>query len=328
MPKILVTGGAGYIGSVTAHLLARRGYDVVIVDDLSRGHQHAVGSLPFHRLNLAETPALADLLAREKVDAVVHFAGYIAVGESTQKPELYFSNNVGGTISLFNAMSLARVKRLVFSSTAAVYGIPDKVPIQEDAPLIPVNPYGETKLMIERTLGWLDRHSGLHSIALRYFNACGSDPESGLGEEHHPETHLIPLLLEAVVTGNPVTLFGDDYDTPDGTCIRDYIHVVDLAEAHVLALDHLLAGHASNAFNVGTGNGQSVLEVLRAVEEVTGRAVPYQMGPRRAGDPPELVANSDKLQHTLAWKPKYTEITAIVETAWQFEKNRMRSSVD
>ncbi|HTR37447.1 MAG TPA: UDP-glucose 4-epimerase GalE [Bryobacteraceae bacterium] len=326
MPKILVTGGAGYIGSITAHLLARRGYDVVIVDDLSRGHQHTVGSLPFFRLDLAETPALADVLAREHIDAVIHFAGYIAVGESTRDPELYFANNVGASLSLLQAMALARVKRMVFSSTAAVYGIPETVPIREDAPLIPVNPYGETKLMIERTFGWLDRHSGLHSIALRYFNACGSDPESGLGEEHHPETHLLPLLLEAVVTGNPVTLFGDDYDTPDGTCIRDYIHVVDLAEAHVLALDRLLAGHGSNAFNVGTGAGHSVLEMLRAVEEVTGRTVPYHIGPRRAGDPPELVANSDKLQHALGWKPKFTELTEIVETAWQFEKNRKRSS--
>ena len=322
MPRILVTGGAGYIGSITAHLLSRRGYEVVVVDDLSRGHEHNLGRHAFHRLNLLETPALADVLARERIDAVVHFAAFIAVGESTQNPELYFSNNVGGSLSLLNAMSLARVKRLVFSSTAAVYGIPETEPIPEDAAIVPVNPYGESKVLVERTLAWLDRYSGLRSIALRYFNACGSDPESGLGEEHHPETHLIPLLLQAAVTGNPVTIFGEDYDTPDGTCIRDYVHVTDLAEAHLLALDRLLAGQASDVFNVGTGAGHSVMEVLRAVEEVTGRTVPYHIGPRRAGDPPALVADSSKLRRALGWKPKYPEVADIVATAWEFEKNR------
>jgi UDP-glucose-4-epimerase GalE len=325
MPKILVTGGAGYIGSTTAHLLARRGYSVVIVDDLSRGHQHNVRDLPFHKLNISDTTALADLLAREAVDAVVHFAAYIAVGESTQKPELYFSNNVGGTLSLLTAMTQTNVKRLVFSSTAAVYGTPQAVPIPEDAPFAPVNPYGESKVMVEKILGWLDQYRGLRSIKLRYFNACGSDPESGLGEEHDPETHLIPLLLRAVVTGNPINIYGDDYETPDGTCVRDYIHVTDLAEAHVLALEKLLTGGASDAFNVGTGAGQSVMEVLRAVEEVTGRTVPFEIGPRRAGDPPVLVANSDKLKRGFGWTPRFPELTDIVTTAWQFEKNRRAS---
>jgi len=322
MPKILVTGGAGYIGSNTAHLLARRGFDVLVVDDLSRGHAHNVSSIPFRQLNLSGTPALTDLLAQEKADAVIHFAAYIAVGESTQNPELYFSNNVGGTISLLAAMAQAKVKRLVFSSTAAVYGMPEIVPIPEESPFAPVNPYGETKVMIETILRWLDQYSGLRSIALRYFNACGSDPESDLGEEHDPETHLIPLLLKAVSTGNPVTLFGDDYDTPDGTCIRDYIHVMDLAAAHVLAVENLLAGGGSNAFNVGTGSGHSVLEVVRAVEEVTGRKVPYTMGPRRAGDPPTLIANSEKLKSALGWQPKFPELKDIVATAWQFEQKR------
>lgn len=322
MPKILITGGAGYIGSNTAHLLARRGYGVVVVDDLSRGHQHNVGGLPFHKLNLSDTSELADVLVRERIDAVVHFAGYIAVGESTAKPELYFSNNVGSTLSLLNAMKLAGVTRLVFSSTAAVYGTPKVAQIAEDAPFAPVNPYGETKVMVETTLGWLNRYSGLRSIALRYFNACGSDPESGLGEEHDPETHLIPLLLKAVVTGNPMTIFGGDYDTADGTCIRDYIHVTDLAEAHLLALERLLNGGASDAFNVGTGVGHSVLEVMRAVEEVTGRTVPYEVGPRRSGDPAVLVANSEKLQRALGWKPKFADLADIVATAWQFEKKR------
>jgi len=322
MPKILVTGGAGYIGSITAHLLARRGYNVVAVDDLSRGHQHNMGRLPFHQMNLSNTSALADLLAREAVDAVIHFAAYIAVGESTQKPELYFSNNVGGTLSLLTAMAQSNVKRLVFSSTAAVYGTPQTVPIPEDSPFAPVSPYGESKVMVEKILGWLDPYRGLRSIALRYFNACGSDPESGLGEEHDPETHLIPLLLRAVVTETPITIYGDDYETPDGTCIRDYIHVTDLAEAHLLALEKLLAGGESNSFNVGTGTGHSVMEVLRAVEEVTGRAVPYEIGSRRAGDAPTLVANSDKLKRALGWKPRFPDLSDIVTTAWQFEKNR------
>jgi len=322
MPKILVTGGAGYIGSNTAHLLVRRGFDVSVVDDLSRGHAHNVSGIPFRQLSLSNTRALTDMLAEAKPDAVIHFAAYIAVGESTQNPELYFSNNVGGTISLLSAMAQAKVKRLVFSSTAAVYGMPQIVPIPEDSPFAPVNPYGETKVMIETILGWLDRYSGLRSIALRYFNACGSDPESNLGEEHDPETHLIPLLLKAVTTGNPITLFGDDYDTPDGTCIRDYIHVMDLAAAHVLALESLLAGGGSDAFNVGTGSGHSVLQVVRAVEEVTGRKVPYTMGPRRPGDPPRLVANSEKLKQSLGWEPKFPELKDIVATAWQFEQKR------
>jgi UDP-glucose-4-epimerase GalE len=328
MPKILVTGGAGYIGSNTAHLLVRRGFDVLVVDDLSRGHEHNVSGIPFRQLNLTETRALTDLLVQEKADAVIHFAAYIAVGESTQNPELYFSNNVGGTISLLAAMAQAKMKRLVFSSTAAVYGMPKVVPISEESPFAPVNPYGETKVMVETILGWLDRYSGLRSIALRYFNACGSDPESDLGEEHDPETHLIPLLLKAIVSGNPITLFGDDYDTPDGTCIRDYIHVMDLAAAHVLALENLLSGGGSNAFNVGTGTGHSVLEVVRAVEQVTGRKVPYEMGPRRAGDPPALVANPEKLKRSLGWVPKFPKLTDIVATAWQFEKKRGRTRGD
>ncbi len=324
MPKILVTGGAGYIGSNTAHLLVRRGFDVLVVDDLSRGHARNVAGIPFRQLNLSDTRALTDLLAQEKADAVIHFAAYIAVGESTQNPELYFSNNLGGTISLLSAMAQAKMKRLVFSSTAAVYGMPKVVPIPEESPFAPVNPYGETKVMVETILGWLDRYSGLRSIALRYFNACGSDPESDLGEEHDPETHLIPLLLKAIISGNPITLFGDDYDTPDGTCIRDYIHVMDLAAAHVLALENLLAGGGSDAFNAGTGTGHSVLEVVRAVEQVTGRKVPYTMGPRRAGDPPMLVANPEKLKRSLGWAPKFPELRDIVATAWEFEKKRGR----
>lgn len=317
-----MTGGAGYIGSVTAHVLQRRGYEVVIVDDLSRGHEHNIRGLPFHKLHLSETGPLADLLSGEHVDAVIHFAAYSMVGESVKKPELYFLNNAGGSASLLSAMIQAGVKRLVFSSTAAVYGTPKVVPIPEDLPFAPVNPYGESKVLVEKMLRWMDECSGLRSIALRYFNACGSDPESGLGEEHEPETHLMPLLIQAVVTGQPITIFGNDYDTADGTCIRDYIHVTDLASAHVVAIEKLLAGGASNVFNVGTGEGHSVLEVMRAVEEVIGRKVPHEIGARRAGDPPVLVANSDKLKRTLGWKPTFPDLEDIVKTAWQFEKKR------
>jgi UDP-glucose 4-epimerase len=323
MPKVLVTGGAGYIGSVTAHLLKRRGYGVIIVDDLSRGHEHNVRGLPFHKLHLAETAALAELLISEHVDAVIHFAAHSMVGESTRKPELYFLNNAGGSASLFSAMVQANVKRLVFSSSAAVYGTPKIVPIPEDLPFDPVNPYGESKVMVEKMLQWLDRCSGFRSITLRYFNACGADPETGLGEEHDPETHLIPLLLRAVASGQPMTIFGDDYDTPDGTCIRDYVHVADLAEAHVAAIEKLMAGGATDVFNVGTGAGQSVLRVLEAVEKVTGREAPRGIGPRRAGDPAVLVANADRLKRTLGWKPKFTEIADIVATAWQFEQKSL-----
>lgn len=320
MPKILVTGGAGYIGSVTAHVLARRGYGVVIVDDLSRGHEHNAKGLEFHKLSLLETAPLTELLKREPFDAVVHFAAHSMVGESTRMPERYFLNNDGGSASLFSAMIEAGVKRLVFSSTAAVYGNPKVVPIPEDHPFEPVNPYGASKVLVENMLRWLDQCSGFRSISLRYFNAAGADPDAGLGEEHDPETHLIPLLLRAVRSGAPMTIFGDDYETPDGTCIRDYVHVSDLAEAHVAAIEHLLAGGESNAFNVGTGRGQSVLEVLKAVEEVTGGKVPHQIGPRRAGDPPVLVANPEKLKRMLGWKPKFTEIRDIVASGWEFSQ--------
>jgi UDP-glucose-4-epimerase GalE len=318
MAKVLVTGGAGYIGSHTALVLRQGGHDVTVVDDLSRGHEHNIRQAAYHRLNLTDTEALTRLMTAEKFDAVIHFAAYIAVGESTQKPELYFMNNVSGSVSLLTAMDRAGVKRIVFSSTAAVYGEPLRVPITEDQPYAPVSPYGSSKVMVEQILDWLDKYKGVRSVSLRYFNACGAAPEAGLGEEHDPETHLIPLLIRAVQTGKPITIFGDDYPTPDGTCIRDYIHVLDLAEAHALALDHLLRGGASDKFNVGTGSGYSVREVMTAVETVTGQKVPHVIGSRRAGDPPALVANSDKLQRMLRWKPRHTDLRDIVRSAWEF----------
>jgi UDP-glucose-4-epimerase GalE len=252
------------------------------------------------------------------VDAVVHFAAFIAVGESTREPALYYSNNVGGSLSLFEAMSRAGVDKLVFSSTAAVYGEPPVNPIPEASPFAPMSPYGESKAIVERVLADLDRFRGVRSVVLRYFNACAAEPKAGLGEMHDPETHLIPLLFRAAVSGEPVKIFGTDYPTPDGTCIRDYIHVGDLAAAHVAALDHLLAGGASDQFNVGTGRGNTVLEVVRTVEEVCGRKVPYQIAPRREGDSPSLVANSQKLQALLGWKPERSVLQQIVRDAWDF----------
>jgi UDP-glucose 4-epimerase len=316
MPKILVTGGAGYIGSITTLHLLRRGFDVAVIDDLSRGHRENVPPERLHVLRLQDTDGVTKHLAG--VDAVVHFAAYIAVGESTREPELYFSNNVGGTVSLLEAMARAGVRRLVFSSTAAVYGNPERVPIPEDARFAPVSPYGQSKAMVEKILGELDLYRGLRSVALRYFNACGAEPDDNLGEAHDPETHLIPLLLRAAATGEPIQIFGDDYATPDGTCIRDYIHVSDLAAAHVTALDHLMAGGGSNAFNAGTGKGNTVMEVLRAVEEVTQKRVPYAIAPRREGDPASLVADAAKLRRELGWAPKRSGLQDIVRDAWAY----------
>jgi UDP-glucose 4-epimerase len=316
MPKILVTGGAGYIGSITAHDLIKQGFEVLVADDLSRGHREAVPANLLNVVRLQDTSRMTKLL--EGVDAVVHFAAYISVGESTREPELYFANNIGGSLSLFEAMARANVKRLVFSSTAAVYGDPPQSPIPEDSPFAPVSPYGESKAMVERILADLDRYRGLRSVVLRYFNACGAEPEANLGERHDPETHLIPLLFRAAITGEPVLIFGDDYPTPDGTCVRDYVHVSDLASAHVAALNHLMAGGSSSQFNVGTGKGNTVLEALRAVEEISGRKVPYKIAPRRDGDSPSLVANSQKLQYALGWQPVRSDLHQIVRDAWDF----------
>jgi UDP-glucose-4-epimerase GalE len=318
MAKILVTGGAGYIGSHTRFFLQKRGHSVVVVDNLSRGYKEAVPDDILHVIDTRDGSAIEELLRKEKVDAVIHFAAYIAVGESTQVPEAYFQNNVCGSLSLFEAMLRAGVNKVVFSSTAATYGTPQKIPIPETEPYAPINPYGESKVMVEKILEWLDRYRDFRGVRLRYFNACGAEPESGLGERHEPETHLIPLLLRAVQTSKPATIFGEDYPTPDGTCIRDYIHVSDLAEAHIYALEYLLNGGESQAFNVGTGDGHSVKEVIAAVEKVTGQRVPRNIGPRREGDPPSLVADSSKLQKTLGWKPVRMSLDQIVSDAWQF----------
>lgn len=320
--SILVTGGAGYIGSHTVKLLVAQGYDVTVVDNLSRGYRHNVDPGRLRTVDVTGTESLCQVFAQRPFDAVIHFAASISVGESMRAPELYFQNNVGGSLSLLTAMIRSGVRRLVFSSTAAVYGTPGTIPIKEDSPYAPVNPYGESKVMVEKLLHWFDQIHRLRSISLRYFNASGADPDGQLGEEHDPETHLIPLLFRAITTGEPITIFGDDYPTADGTCVRDYIHVNDLAQAHILALESLLAGGRSDVFNVGTGSGHSVREVLRAVEAVTGKKAPCAIGPRREGDPPELVADSTKLRRALKWAPGYSELGNIVATAWNFEQRR------
>jgi UDP-glucose 4-epimerase len=320
--SILVTGGAGYIGAHTVKLLLAKGYDVTVVDNLSRGYRRNVDPERLLTVDVADTEGLSHVFAERTFDAVIHFAASIAVGESMRVPELYFQNNVGGSLSLLMAMLRSGVRRVVFSSTAAVYGMPATIPIKEDSPYAPVNPYGESKVMVEKLLHWFDQIHGLRSITLRYFNASGADPDGQLGEEHDPETHLIPLLLRAITTGEPITIFGDDYPTADGTCIRDYIHVNDLAQAHIQALESLLAGGRSDVFNVGTGSGYSVREVVQAVEAATGKKVPCTIGPRREGDPPELVADSTKLRRTLNWTPRYSELPNIVATAWNFEQHR------
>jgi UDP-glucose 4-epimerase len=316
--RILVTGGAGYIGSHTVLQLVDQGYDVVVVDSLVRGYRDAVDPKLLRVVDLHDTEGLVKIMEEKPCDAVIHFAAYIAVGESMKKPELYFHNNTAASLSLFTAMVRTGVKHAVFSSTAAVYGMPAASPISEDLPYTPINPYGESKVMTERLLNWFDQLHGLRSICLRYFNASGADPAFRAGERHDPETHLIPLLFNAIRTGKPVTVFGEDYPTLDGTCVRDYVHVTDLAQAHILAVESLLAGGPSDKFNVGTGAGYSVRQVIDEVERVTGKKVPFQVGPRRDGDPPELVANSTRLQKALGWTPKHSSIEQIVETAWQF----------
>lgn len=320
MAKILVTGGAGYIGSHTVFQLRQLGHEVAVVDDLSKGHRKNVPNDILHVASLFDREQLAALMKVEGIEAVVHFAAFIAVGESTREPERYFFNNVAGSISLFWAMAEAGVDKLVFSSTAAVYGDPEVTPLPESARIHAVNPYGESKVMVERILDWLDMHRGLRSVKLRYFNACGANAAAGLGECHEPETHLIPLLFRAIRTGEPITLFGDDYPTEDGTCVRDYIHVDDLATAHIASLNHLLNGGSSEVYNVGTGEGFSVRQVVETVEKVTGQAVPRVIGPRREGDPARLVADSTKLRSELGWQPKFTDLESIIASAWAFEK--------
>jgi UDP-glucose-4-epimerase GalE len=324
---VLVTGGAGYIGSHACKVLARAGYLPVVFDDLSRGHREAVRWGPLVEGNLAERGKLAAALDRHRVSVVMHFAAYAYVGESVADPALYYANNLGGSLVLLESMREVGVDKIVFSSTCATYGTPAQVPIRETLPQLPVNPYGETKLAIERALHWYGEAYGLRWVSLRYFNAAGADPESEIGERHEPETHLVPLVLEAALGERPqIDIYGTDYPTPDGTAIRDYIHVQDLAEAHLRALERLSAGGQSAALNLGTGRGHSVREVIRAAEAVSGKSIPCRETARRPGDPPVLVADPGLATELLGWRAQVSDLDTIVRTALAWHVSRTAQS--
>jgi UDP-glucose-4-epimerase GalE len=322
--RILVTGGAGYIGSHTAMVLAAAGHEPVVFDDMSQGHDWAVKWGPLERGSLSNPARLAQVFAAHPIDAVVHFAASALVGESMTNPAKYFRNNTVATLNLLDAMRDAGVSTLVFSSTCATYGDPVRVPIDETHPQVPVNPYGESKLMIEKIMRWYGEAYGLRWMALRYFNAAGADPEGRIGEDHDPESHLIPLVIGAAQGARPpVKIFGTDYPTADGTAIRDYIHVLDLADAHLRALDRLRSGAASQAINLGTGRGHSVREVVDTIARVARKPVPVVESPRRPGDPPELVAAPERARDVLGWTCRYAELETIVRHAWTWhEKHR------
>jgi len=322
--NILVTGGAGYIGSHTCKALKQAGYQPVTFDNMVYGHEWAVKWGPLIKGDILDGGALDTAFKKYEPQAVLHFAAFAYVGESVADPEKYYHNNVMGTLSLLSAMRRAKCRSIVFSSTCATYGVPRELPLREDHPQKPINPYGWTKLMMEQTLSDFDTAYGVRYAALRYFNAAGADPDCEIGEEHDPETHLIPLVIQATQgRRGHVEIFGTDYDTPDGTCIRDYIHVADLAVAHIQALEYLQDKDQSLVVNLGTGNGQTVREVIRAVEKVSGKVTPVKEGPRRPGDPPGLYAYADKAYKLLGWKPQYGDIETIVGTAWRWhEKNK------
>ncbi len=324
MSALLVTGGAGYVGSHALRELLELDERVVVLDDLSEGHEIAAAGVEIVRADLAEPAVektLDELFTREPFEAVVHFGAKAYVGESVIDPVKYYRNNVTGGIHLLSAMARHGVSAIIFSSTCSTYGVPVRIPIAEDHPQNPINAYGRTKLAFERALVDFEVAFGIRHVSLRYFNAAGAHESGEIGEDHRPETHLIPLACEAALgRGTVLSIFGDDYDTPDGTCIRDYVHVQDLATAHTLALQRLRGGGASTSYNLGTGSGHSVLEVIETVESVSGREVPREIAPRRPGDPARLVASSDKIRDELAWAPRFTELESLVETAWRFKE--------
>ena len=320
MGAILVTGGAGYIGSHAAKALGRAGRAVVIYDNLSAGHAEAALGAPFELGDTADEGRLREVIRRHSVTAVMHFAARLDVGESVRDPAGYYRTNVSGTLALLRAMAAESIRHLVFSSTCAVYGDPERTPLDEEHPTRPINAYGETKLAIERALPHFERAYGLRSISLRYFNAAGADPEGELGEDHDPEIHLVPRAIEAARGGRPLAVFGTDYRTPDGTCRRDYIHVSDLADAHVAALSSLERGGGSAVYNLGNGRAFSVLEVISSVERVTGRKVPRLLSERRPGDPAVLYASNAGARTGLSWAPRLGELDRIVETAWRWHQ--------
>jgi UDP-glucose 4-epimerase len=314
--KILVVGGAGYIGSVCAELLVNEGHEVAIFDNLTEGHRAAIEPrAAFIEGDLADRAAIGAALTKVRPDAVMHFAAHALVGESMENPSKYFRNNVGNGLNLLDAMVEARVTRLVFSSTCAIFGPPDRLPIDETLPARPINPYGESKLAFEKILKWYDQIHGLRFVALRYFNAAGASEK--FGEDHRVETHLIPNVLQVALGQKPeVAIFGTDYETPDGTCIRDYIHILDLARAHILAL----ASKKSDFYNLGTGGGSSVREVIDTARKVTSRKIDVVEKPRRPGDPPRLIASSEKIQRELGWKPQFQSLDTIIESAWKWHQ--------
>jgi len=320
MESVLVTGGAGYIGAHACKALAAAGLRPVAYDSLVFGHREAVKWGPLEEGDIADRAALDRAIEAHRPVAVMHFAAFAYVGESIVDPGRYYRNNVLGTLTLLEAMRDHGIATMVFSSSCATYGVPADLPIREDCPQQPINPYGQTKLVNEKMIAEFGAAHGLRCVSLRYFNACGADPDGGIGEDHDPETHLIPLALDAAAGKGELTLFGDDYPTPDGTCIRDYIHVTDLAEAHVMALSALRDGSESMALNLGTGVGISNREIIDGIERVTGRAVPHRVGPRRPGDPPVLVADPSLASEKLGWKAKVSDLDTIVETAWRWHQ--------
>ncbi len=326
-PKLLITGGSGYVGSFTVRRLQDK-YEILVVDNLIYGHRQAIPDVPLIELDLSNYNQLETVIKDFKPQAVIHFAAYIQAGESVANPAKYFLNNVGGSLNLLNAMVSAGVKNIVFSSSAAVYGISQVNPIPEKNPTQPINPYGESKLMVEKILKWYSQAYGLNYIALRYFNACGAELDGSFGEDHRPETHIIPLLIKSVLEDKPFTIFGNDYRTADGTCIRDYISVLDLASVHQRALEALFEGQKNKIYNCGTGQGYSNLEIVKSLEKVIKKPVKYVFGPRRPGDPDVLIAGVDKIAKELNWKAAHSDIESVLSSAWKWHSTHPQGYSD
>ncbi len=322
--RVLVTGGAGYIGSFAVYCLKQAGFEVGVIDNLVFGHRYNIEALkvPFWQGDVGDKQFVAKIIDEFAPASVMHFAAYAYVGESVTNPEKYYNNNFVAALNLISVIKDKGIKNFIFSSTCATYGVPKQVPITEETPQEPINPYGRTKLNVEKLLSDFEHAYALKSVAFRYFNASGAHPQGILGEDHNPETHLIPLTIYSALGGPELKIFGNDYPTQDGTCIRDYIHVLDIAEAHVLGLKHLLDGGQSLRLNIGTGIGNSNLEIINAVEKVSGKKVRWSFAPRRDGDPPALIASAEKLTSLLGWKPKFTEIEATIRTAWEWHRLR------
>ena len=326
---VLVTGGAGYVGSHCCKAFSEAGWTVIVYDNLSRGWRDFVQFGELFEGDILDAERLDEAFARYKPDAVAHFAAFAYVGESVEKPGLYYENNTLGTVRLLDAMARAGCDKIIFSSTCATYGVPERVPMTEDLPQNPINPYGMSKLFVEKVLDDYDTAYGIRSVKLRYFNAAGADPDGLVGERHEPETHLIPLCIEGILNDTfTLTVNGDDFDTRDGTCIRDYIHVMDLADAHLKALDYLDDGGASDAFNLGTGTGTSVMEIVESVERISGKPVPRKTGPRRPGDPPALVASAAKAERILGWKPVQSDVDSVIQSAWTWHRKEVERKAE